>query len=122
MLSRFPGVRLISVENGGSWVAVLLKHFEETWRKMPGEFAEHPIELFRRNVWINPFWEDSLEGLIELMGSDRVCFGSDFPHPEGLDEPLEFADQLPDLADADLRKIMSDNMFELVGVPKPVAV
>jgi predicted TIM-barrel fold metal-dependent hydrolase len=121
MLTRFPGVRLISVENGGSWVAVLLKHFEETWRKMPNEFSEHPIELFKRNVWINPFWEDSLEGLIELMGPDRVCFGSDFPHPEGLDEPLEFAEQVPDLAADDLRKIMSDNMFELLGVPKPVA-
>jgi hypothetical protein len=28
---------------------------------------------------------------------------------------------VPDLAADDLRKIMSDNMFELMGVPKPVA-
>ena len=70
---------------------------------MPDEFAEHPVEVFKRNVWINPFWEDSLHGLIELMGPDQVCFGSDFPHPEGLDEPLSFADQIGDLPPADVR-------------------
>ncbi len=59
MLDRFPGVRLISVENGGSWVGLLLKNLEITYRKMPNEFKEHPVETFKRNVWINPFWEDS---------------------------------------------------------------
>ncbi|MCL2583123.1 MAG: amidohydrolase [Streptosporangiales bacterium] len=115
MLSRFPGVRLISVENGGSWVGLLLKNLEHTWRQMPREFTEHPVEVFKRNVWVNPFWEDSLEGLIDLIGPGRVCFGSDYPHPEGLSEPLEFADQVGYLPSQDMRKIMSDNMFGLVG-------
>ena len=29
---------------------------------MPQEFAEHPVEVFRRNVWVNPFWEDDVVG------------------------------------------------------------
>jgi predicted TIM-barrel fold metal-dependent hydrolase len=120
MLDRFPGVRLISVENGGSWVGLLVKNLELAYKKMPREFAEHPVEVFKRNVWINPFWEDSLEGLISLMGPDRVCFGSDFPHPEGLGEPLEFLDEVAYLDQEDVQKVMSDNMFSLVGVPKPV--
>jgi predicted TIM-barrel fold metal-dependent hydrolase len=116
MLDRFPGVRLISVENGGSWVGLLLKNMEITYRKMPTEFKEHPVETFKRNVWVNPFWEDSLHGLIDLMGADRVCFGSDFPHPEGLAEPLSFADQIDDLPASDVRRIMSANMYELLNV------
>jgi predicted TIM-barrel fold metal-dependent hydrolase len=119
MLDRFPGVRLISVENGGSWAGLLARNLELAWKKMPKEFPTHPLDLLRRNVWINPFWEDSLEQVIELMGADHVCFGSDYPHPEGLAEPLSFAEQLDDLDPADVERIMSANMFELLGLPRP---
>jgi predicted TIM-barrel fold metal-dependent hydrolase len=86
---------------------------------MPKEFPTHPLEVLRRNVWINPFWEDSLDDVIELMGADRVCFGSDFPHPEGLDEPLAFARQLEGRDPADVERIMSTNMFGLLGLSRP---
>ncbi len=119
MLDRFPGVRLISVENGGSWVGLLARNLVTAWKKMPKEFPTHPLEVLRRNVWINPFWEDSLDDVITLMGADRVCFGSDFPHPEGLAEPLSFADQLGGVAPADRERVMSANMFELMGVARP---
>ena len=45
MLDRFPEVRLVSVENGGSWVGVLAKHLEVAWKKMPKEFPTHPLEV-----------------------------------------------------------------------------
>jgi predicted TIM-barrel fold metal-dependent hydrolase len=122
MLDRFPGVSLISVENGGQWVHGLARNLELTWKKMPQEFTMHPIELLRRNVWINPFWEESVTGLIELMGANRVCFGSDYPHPEGLAEPLSFAEQLGGLPPDDKRRVMSDNMFELLGLPIPTPI
>ncbi len=91
MLTRFPGVKLLSVENGGSWVGTLLDHLTTAYKKMPQEFPEHPIEVFHRNIWVNPFWEDSVTGLVDLIGADRVCFGSDYPHPEGLDDPIAWA-------------------------------
>ena len=43
-----------------------------------------------------------------------MLFGSDFPHPEGLGEPLEFEDQLAGLPDDDVRKIMSQNLQDLL--------
>jgi predicted TIM-barrel fold metal-dependent hydrolase len=122
MLDRFPGVRLMSVENGGSWVGLLAHNLDLAWKKMPKEFPTHPLEVLRRNVWINPFWEDSLSSLVELMGSDRVCFGSDYPHPEGLAEPLSFLDQLEGLDAAVVERIMSSNMFDLLDIPRPAAV
>jgi len=36
---------------------------------------------------LQPVLEDDLRQLIELVGADRVLFGSDYPHPEGLAEP-----------------------------------
>jgi len=120
MLSRFPGVRLISVENGGNWVGHLLHNLESAWKKMPNEFPEHPVEVFKRNVWVNPFWEDSLDGLIDLLGPERICFGSDYPHPEGLDDPLGWARHLADLDARSVRRIMSTNLFELLELTEPV--
>ena len=43
-----------------------------TANKMPGYFPEDPVEMFRRHVWINPFWEDDVDEVVELMGADRV--------------------------------------------------
>jgi len=115
MLTRFPGVRLMSVENGGSWVGHLVRNLEIAYKKMPNEFAEHPRDVFARNVWVNPFWEDSVTGLVDLVGAERVCFGSDYPHPEGLDEPVAWRREVEDLPDADVERIMSTNLAGLLA-------
>ena len=47
-------------------------------------FLEDPIEAFKRCVYVAPFWEDDFAQMAELCGVDRVIFGSDWPHPEGL--------------------------------------
>jgi predicted TIM-barrel fold metal-dependent hydrolase len=115
MLSRFPGVRLLSVENGGSWVAHLVRNLEIAHAKMPHEFPEHPRDVFQRNVWVNPFWEDSVLGLVDVIGAERVCFGSDYPHPEGLDDPLGWRREIEDLPPADVERIMSANLKGLLA-------
>ncbi len=116
MLHRFPGVKLMSVENGGDWAPALLHHLDLTYKKMPNEFPEHPVEAFKRSVWINPFWEDSLAGLIDLIGAERVCFGSDYPHAEGLADPLSWIDELPPLDPGVVQRIVSANMYEMLSL------
>ena len=116
-LTRFPDLRIATIENGGTWVAPLVEKFEGIYKKMPHDFAEHPVEAFRRNVYVNPFWEDALEGLIDIMSPDRLLFGSDYPHPEGLGNPLSFYDDLPSsLSSVDTAKIMGGNLKELLAV------
>jgi predicted TIM-barrel fold metal-dependent hydrolase len=122
MLSRFPTVRLASVENGGSWAIPCLKALEKTYRKMPQEFAEHPREVFLRNLWINPFWEDSIEDLVNLMSPEHILFGSDYPHPEGMADPLHWAEEIGDLFPSDdVEKMMGGNMYALLGLTPPRA-
>jgi len=114
VFQRFPGTRLGVVENGGGWVPRLVDTFNRVYDKMPDRFDEHPADVLRRHVWINPFHEDDMRGLIDALGADRVLFGSDFPHPEGLGEPLEFRRQLAGLDGVDVRKIMSQNLQDLL--------
>ena len=115
--TRFPGLRIATIENGGTWVEPLLEKLAGVYKKMPHDFPENPLEAFRRNVYVNPFWEDALEGLIEVMSPDRLLFGSDYPHPEGLGDPVSFYDDLPSsLSQADAAKIMGGNLKELLAV------
>ncbi len=120
MLSRFPTVKLASVENGGSWATGCLKAMESTYKKMPQEFAEHPRDVFLRNIWINPFWEDDLENLVDLMTPDHILFGSDYPHPEGMAEPLHWATTIGRRHPVEeVHKMMGGNLYGLLGIPSP---
>ena len=115
--TRFPDLRVATIENGGTWVKPLLEKLEGVYKKLPQDFPEHPLDAFRRNVYVNPFWEDGLEGLIDVMSPDRILFGSDYPHPEGLGDPVSFYDDLPSsLSPDDAAKIMGGNLKELLAV------
>ncbi len=58
-LTRFPKLRIASVENGSAWIRPLFDDFEALYAKMPQNFEEHPLDVFRRNIWVSPFWEGS---------------------------------------------------------------
>ena len=55
----------------------------------------------RRNIYVNPFWEDDMSDLAELVGADHILFGSNYPHPEGLHDPISYVDELKALDDED---------------------
>jgi predicted TIM-barrel fold metal-dependent hydrolase len=110
---RFPNVRIASVENGSEFLPDLFRKLGSVSRKLPGFFADDPAELFRRNVWINPFWEDDVDEVVDLMGADRVIFGSDWPHIEGMPRPLDYVTELKELDDASRQLILRDNAREL---------
>lgn len=114
--ARFPGLRFALVENGAGWVPRLLDRLNHTWEQMPQAFAEKPSVTFRRNFWVHPFHEEDPRELVEMLGADRVIFGSDFPHVEGLSDPVSYADELRGLPEDDIRKIMGGNMMGLLGL------
>jgi predicted TIM-barrel fold metal-dependent hydrolase len=115
-LSRFPELKVAVIENGSSWVEPLLKNMADLYKKMPQEFLENPIDVIKRNIYISPFWEEDLGALAELVGVDHVLFGSDYPHPEGLADPVSYMDELKGLSDEHIRKIMGGNLARLMNV------
>lgn len=120
MLARNPGVRIGVIENGTSWVPRLMSNLEKVHHKVPAEFAEDPVETFRRHFWVHPFHEDDVPGVVAAVGSDHVVFGSDFPHPEGLSDPVSFANELDGLSDDVIDAIMGGNLRALLE-PRPLA-
>jgi predicted TIM-barrel fold metal-dependent hydrolase len=119
-LSRHAALWVAVVEMGSSWGAPLLGNLADTYKKMPQDFLEDPIQVFKRNVHVSPFWEEDLPALAELIGEDNVLFGSDYPHPEGLAEPASYVQELAGASDEVVRKIMGANLARLMNVEDKV--
>lgn len=122
LFGRFPNVRVLSVENGSNWVPYLLNALDKMkgmGRNGPwlgGRVKGRPSEIFREHVFVSPFHEEDIVGLTQLIGPERVLFGSDYPHPEGLADPVEFAQRLEPLDDRVVRQVMRDNAASLLGL------
>ena len=108
-LERHPRLRIASIENGASWVSHLCKLVQKAAAMSPGWFGSPPIELFRRQVWVSPFWEDDPVASVEMLGAERTLFGSDWPHTEGLADPASYRDQLRGLPEDAIDRVMGAN-------------
>jgi predicted TIM-barrel fold metal-dependent hydrolase len=116
LCTRFPTLRFAPVENGSNWVRPVLEALEYGYDFSPTDFEENPVEVFKRNIFVHPFHEEDVPGLVQLLGSDRVIFGSDWPHPEGLADPISYVDELKGMPDDDVRKVMGGNLARLLHV------
>ena len=123
LFGRFPNVRVASIENGSLWVPYLLSAMDKykgmgrfgPW--IGGRVEGRPSEIFRQHVYVSPFHEEDIAALAELLGPDRVLFGSDYPHPEGVAEPGEYLQRLNGLEAGEVRLIMRDNALAMLGLP-----
>jgi predicted TIM-barrel fold metal-dependent hydrolase len=117
--TRHPDLKVLVVENGSSFVNPLIEALDRAYSIMPQEFDEHPVEALKRNCYVHPFLEDDVLGTVETLGVEHVLFGSDYPHPEGIGEPLSFIEKLEGLGDADKQLIMGGNLTRVMGTAPP---
>jgi predicted TIM-barrel fold metal-dependent hydrolase len=121
VFGRFPALQAMSVENGSAWVPYLLRVMDKAehtgafgeW--IGGRIADRPSEIFKRHVSVAPFDDDDIRGLIDGIGADRVLFGSDYPHPEGVAEPRRFL-QGHALDEVETRLVSRENTARLLGL------
>jgi predicted TIM-barrel fold metal-dependent hydrolase len=122
LFGRFPQLRILSVELGCAWVPFcmhVLDHsgglLDRSIRAFGETVQERPSDVFQRHFWVSPFPEEDIAGLTDLIGADRVIFGSDWPHAEGTQQPADYARYLEKLDPEDARKILRDNALALLA-------
>ncbi len=121
LFGRFPRLRVVSIENGSDWLGYLLKQLDKKkgmGRQGPwpgGYFRGRPSEILMQHLWLTPYPEDDVPALIDQVGCERVLFGSDYPHPEGLAEPNDFRALLGDLDPEAIERVMRTNTAELLS-------
>jgi predicted TIM-barrel fold metal-dependent hydrolase len=119
LATRFPKLKFMPVEYRATWVWNFVERMQAAYERAPMLFDEDPMEVFRRNVWVHIFHEPDPKGLFELgVPANRMMFGSDFPHPEGLGDPLGYADVLTDLSAEDQELIMGGTIARALKVGK----
>jgi predicted TIM-barrel fold metal-dependent hydrolase len=116
LLTRFPELRIGMVENGTTWLPRLLQNLSDTRKKMPQLYSEDPVEAICRCVYFNPFWEENVAELAKLVPIDHLFFGSDYPHPEGLADPLSYAERRPELSDDEIATVMGGTLSSMMRV------
>jgi predicted TIM-barrel fold metal-dependent hydrolase len=114
VFDRHPNVRVASIENGATWVAGLLHRLGRAYGQMPQAFKEDPRDTFHKHVYVAPFYEDDLNELRHHLPVERMLFGSDFPHPEGLDEPLRYLEEFGSYSDDEVEKVFCTNLKGLL--------
>jgi predicted TIM-barrel fold metal-dependent hydrolase len=84
---RYPKLRFVLVEGGIGWIASVLRTMDHWWEDhhhwMEPRVDETPSFYFKRQFWAT--FEDDRAGVLtrELIGVDRLMWGSDYPHTEG---------------------------------------
>jgi predicted TIM-barrel fold metal-dependent hydrolase len=115
VFKRHPTLRVASIENGSDWVALLVKRLRKQRNQTPWVFVEDPLDTIRSHVWTTPYLEEDLAALAELIGVEHILFGSDWPHGEGVAQPLDFTKELGGFDEHSVQRIMHDNAVELLG-------
>lgn len=122
LFGRYPEQQIMSIENGSGWVAYILKAMDKMggmgyngpW--IGGRIKEKPSAILKRHLSVSPFHEEDVEELCRLLGPERVLFGSDYPHPEGLAEPTAFQHEIENLSSAEQELVMASNGRRLTGL------
>ena len=120
---RFPDLRVGVVELTAHWVPQFLLMLEGAWGFYAArhgaplrDLALKPSEYFRRNVRVAALAYEQPAHLIELVGEDTFMFGSDWPHAEGIADPLhDYEKAVPGLEGAARTKLFGGNARWLVG-------
>lgn len=129
LFGRFPNVQVASIENGSVWVPYLLRAMDNMkgmgrngpW---PGGYVEgRPSEVFKRHVYVSPHhYGEDVGALVDLIGVERVLFGSDFPHAEGMSAEADYRDRAGEFvarlghSDEQARLVMRGNGMRLMGL------
>jgi predicted TIM-barrel fold metal-dependent hydrolase len=130
-VAKYPDLKWISVESGFGYIPYLLETFDWQWensgafKDFPG--MDKPSELFRQHIYASFWFEKDAVSLLPRY-ADNVLFETDFPHPTSLSPgPATSAStarvtvrqNLKDLSDETLEKILWSNAAKLFKVEKP---
>ncbi len=123
VFERFPGLRVVSAENGFGWVPSLAWRLDNTHALLGDEvphLRRRPSEYLREHVWFctqpveEPERPQDFLRLIEQVGADRLIFASDYAH---WDWDAPDAVLPPRLPAAVSSKIFYENARDLYRLP-----
>jgi predicted TIM-barrel fold metal-dependent hydrolase len=123
VLDRHPDLRVVFLESSGGWVPFWMERLNEQAESF-GAFCPEmnlaPSEYFARQCWISyEIDERTLPALTPFIGSERIVWGSDYPHHDATFPGAVAALRrtLAPLDEASRARILGENAAELYRLP-----
>jgi len=124
VLERFPRLRIGVVELTASWVPSFLLHIDgasDFYTQRHGEpfrvLANRPSEYFQRQVRVAALPYEMPNRLVPKVGDDTFMIGSDWPHAEGVADPMAAAEwAVAGLTGPARANILGANAARLLGL------
>jgi len=116
-LDRHPGLRLLAA-HGGGFLPTYIGRSDHAWsQRADARGCLRPPSSYLRRIWYDAlvYTPQALRHLVEMVGSDKVVLGTDYPFDMGVTDPVERATAAA-LPAADLTAILSGNAAKLLGL------
>ena len=101
LFERFPQLKIVSVEAGCGYAPYLMDRLDakfEALHKLVG-LPKPPSEYIRENCYfVAEQGERTIDMALELVGQDRIMWGSDYPHVDALAVHEHLPTRWPQLA------------------------
>jgi aminocarboxymuconate-semialdehyde decarboxylase len=118
VMDRYPALK-ICLGHAGGYVPYAVDRLDKGWSAFPdsrGATLERPSTYLRRFYYDTVTYTDrNLRFLLDAVGADRVLFGTDWPAPMVVDDPVRRIETSEQLEDTERALILRDNAARLVG-------
>lgn len=105
LFERHPGIKLVLL-HGGGYLPFYAARSDHTWEVRPEtreHIPEHPPSHYMRQLYYDTmvFQPLFLRHLVEIVGSERVMLGTDFPFDMGETDPVALIDSVEGLEESE---------------------
>ena len=125
VFERFPRLRGGVIELGAGWVPEYLRTLDlsqKIFKRTDPSVEALPLrasDYIRRAVKFTPFPGEDVGRLIRDAGAELFMFSSDYPHPEGTDDPIgRFERTFNGITEEAKNKFYCENFQELMASAK----
>lgn len=122
LFDRVPDLRGGVIEFGAAWVPGFLQQIDLGYKSFKRtdpllqNLALKPSDYIRRHIKFTPFPGEDAGALIRDAGPDLFLFSSDYPHPEGTNDPLgRFEKTFDGISEEDRERFYRSNFEEMMG-------
>jgi len=121
LFDKFPRLKVLAIEAGCGWAAYAMDRLDEKYQHF--KYAsplklQKPSDYFRRNLWfVAEPGERTIGAMLELVGEDRILWGSDYPHVDShLDAAKQIRAAVSHLPQDQQRAVLGENARRLFQI------
>jgi predicted TIM-barrel fold metal-dependent hydrolase len=122
LFDRFTELKIVSIEAGCGYAAYLMDRLDEKHTYF-SEFAAQPLAMkpgdyIRKHCYFVAEPEErTIDAMMDLVGEDKIMWGSDFPHIDStLEAPNQIRESIAGLSVGRQSRVMGTNAAEVFGL------